>query len=624
MREIILGLDSSERTTENLEWAARHVSRMRKEVCNEILAFDVENVLFDVYAVETLKIRQREMRAGKKVLPVRTYRKRLRSPGVNIPARLLCGDGTNFLLTFKFPWQQVYNDDGEEAIFHKGLPAVLLHIINFTAENPCFQFLCQFSGFSGANITQDLLELQQFLADTYHISAKLPRGLELSALYLAAGGCFNKTSLAHLNYLVTGGVMNKLVSTMDNRWYLDLDKLGFAAVSYMVDDVRSAYVSSTVLMSMLIRSLFPDPDCTCFTFNLTQEQWVNYCSNVITYSLSGLKIQHPELMNPSLNLTRSQLLLNLRPEGVADYDIEGKLNLFSLLLPISPTLPHGGGRILHQARSFFLDVQYYIIKQLDTPSSVAVLFVLDDLPNDLLQINHSYLLFGRSLDNSQKLVLPPLSDPGLFPTPLFLPQVNRLKTMILASADSLHPAVLGVEAARAGISMSEVLLECACVFPYIIPIIIAWLDKSDLESHSFRWWRQRPSLYERLRFMYSNITNEEAAVATNMNSLLDQKDALALQNEVEARGNNLRDIRMMVALKQTLSTQGSKNKRPLNLHRMLYSFVPGQRTHLNYMRKQEKKRRKAGAVHQRLGQAGVHYRLGGPVNLDGAVNNRGS
>ena len=89
VREIKIGIDDDKVTSECLGWAARHVTRMRKEVGNELVAFDIENALFDQYAVETLQIRQREMRAGKSVLPVRTYRKKLKSAGVHLPARIL-------------------------------------------------------------------------------------------------------------------------------------------------------------------------------------------------------------------------------------------------------------------------------------------------------------------------------------------------------------------------------------------------------------------------------------------------------------------------------------------------------------------------------------------------------
>ena len=396
IKELTVGQSTDDEVKVVLQWAKDHVTRLHQECGWDIISFDVENVTIDKIAAETLKSRQDDLRAGNSVRPVKTYRKSIYGSGIQLPAKIILGDGLQFLLSIRFPFNQRFCSDGsEEMYFDTTRPALDLYPVIFTEADPIFEFICQFSGYVGVDITKDVVELEDFFFKFYGITKKLPRALELPALYTVNGGAFDRQSLAHLNYILLGGVMCKMTSQMDNAWTLTVDELSVAAKTYLIDDVRSGHCIALVLFTAFIRANFPDPDCCCYSLGLNQAKWLSYISNVIVYCVSGMKIQHPELI-PQAD-TKNLLMLNLRQEPNSDTNQLTRLEHFERLLAPFPTIVYGGARVLHQVRSFWTEHQYQVFSLINMRSNIPVTLKRENLSPDLQAIDLSYLLFGRTL-----------------------------------------------------------------------------------------------------------------------------------------------------------------------------------------------------------------------------------
>ena len=255
---------------------------MKQQTGQTWLSFDIENFICKIDDLREYERRLKLFRNNKKVEDVRTICAGVKDSQVEqVPVNLIFGDGLNWLASVKLPVEGIYSK-GKEVLID-GYPAVALKMVKIYPDNPVLKFLRSFSALVGCNITRDIEQLTQHFMDYYDVTLTLPRQIELSALFVAAGGSFKRTALEVLSFLLLGGLQNKHCSTGDNAWYKPLIRLSDPLKAYLLADVRCGHVLGVVLFTCLIRQNFADPDAPVFALSMDQKRLVSYLNDVIIY-----------------------------------------------------------------------------------------------------------------------------------------------------------------------------------------------------------------------------------------------------------------------------------------------------------------------------------------------------
>ena len=150
-------------------------------------------------------------------------------------------------------------------------------------------------------------------------------------------------------------VLNKCISTADNKWgYCWSDILKVLQV-YGLGDLKFGHLTFIVLMGILVRDLFPDPDIVCQFLNGNQWHGITWFYEWILKSLEGVEVQEQDTRSA---LTRSQMICALRYQ-----DERSKLSkipppwivLWSRMVGSWPFITFRGCRFVLQARIWFKD-----------------------------------------------------------------------------------------------------------------------------------------------------------------------------------------------------------------------------------------------------------------------------
>ena len=591
-KQITLGLQSKQAISKFIAWATKHVNRNRAETGQNWLSFDIEHLSLKKEALDLYTKRQELFRAGKDVEDVRTYRMRVgEKGGVPVPCTIIFGDGISWMGSVKFPFEPV-TESGKEVIDDESLqPAMDLMLINLNATDPIFQFFQDFSALCGSGVHEDIEKLTIFLSNVYKVNVLFPRQIELQTLFAAAGGKFAKTGLETLSYIILGGIQNKLVSTADNGWFIPFDKMCGEFILYCVADVRVGFCLGVVLFTTLIRQNFPDSDAPCFALNLkSQAKLVCYLTDVFIYALNGTKIKSPETL-PQCQ-SRAAIFRTLRPEYLSDSNQNKKIDLIAKICAVpTPTLIHGGGRIIHQSRYDFVCRQYPFLQELGTPGKPDVVFNLHLLKPKLKYESMSYLLLGRDLSHHQQVVLPPVFDARMLPSPLYLGRVTKFVRAVMEDPSTLLRPSLSYHADKSNLTLSQLILEACCCEPDLVSVIARWISQQDLNSKDVNWWVSKAYIYEKVRFMFQYVKGYEADDAANLRKVLQARKDRAMSNELGAYQDQAREARMLLGM-QSFMSGNDNDVNSLNLHERLYAAVPGKNTARNFHTKQELKRLK--------------------------------
>ena len=136
-----------------------------------------------------------------------------------------------------------------------------------------------FSTLVGVGIAKDVRDYVDFLTDFFNFTPYFAATIDLASLALVLGYTHRKTGLFTLNLLFTGTPLCKVMSCADNRWG-DAD-LPECFLAYLAADIRSGHILATIMLSMLIRNMFPDPAALCSILGRDQRKAMFWFSWVV-------------------------------------------------------------------------------------------------------------------------------------------------------------------------------------------------------------------------------------------------------------------------------------------------------------------------------------------------------
>ena len=108
---------------------------------------------------------------------------------------------------------------------------------------------------------------------------------------------------------VLGVILNKCVSTADNKWGYRWSDIPKSLQVYGLGDLKFGHLTFIVLTGILVRDLFLDPDIVYQFLNGIQCHAITWFYEWILKSVEGVEVQ---VQDASSALTRSQMICALR------------------------------------------------------------------------------------------------------------------------------------------------------------------------------------------------------------------------------------------------------------------------------------------------------------------------
>ena len=148
---------------------------------------------------------------------------------------------------------------------------------------------------------------------------------------------------------ILGGAYNKSVSRGDLLWDKPYDRIPSPLQAYMVADVRFGHLVFNVLLTCLLREMFPDPEVACRYTVVGQHEFIEcFADGLVLPTLYKTEIYPPAKERAR---TREQLIASLRYRDAITnrmVDTPERVKLYATLLNgATPTVGHGGARYLH-------------------------------------------------------------------------------------------------------------------------------------------------------------------------------------------------------------------------------------------------------------------------------------
>ena len=327
--------------------------------------------------------------------------------------------------------------------------------------------------------------LNEFFLDLYGADIKL-NILDITSVAVAAGIRADYYGLFTLSAIVVGLPFPDIEGIFGYEFIID-NKLSNLYKKYLIERIISLDNVYAILVGLLVRQMFPDPDITLAITGMSQHSFTYWFSAFLNSALYTDKNLH-KLSTAEMS-TRCEMI-----KSITDEDNDYAKALCELLIDV-PVAQEGGERFLHHARRCFLD-QYIVIKRLNFDNFVC------QAPNqevDIDQLGYRFL-YKREVDSKHHGL--PVIDLGLLPNPEFDDSIFKLDpfkddvSVLFRQEDrDLIPAV--EEWGRLNVDDIKVLIDR-----------IRALRTDQLA----RFWVPKIRLYEILIGVYYRITNEHIRV----------------------------------------------------------------------------------------------------------------
>ena len=496
VREFVVGVNTERDMVDFRKWIFRNI-----EVGNEVdmdcsvLSFDVEEIpitLYDLKRMSDKSFRGTDLIIAKSLDVYKPQEavllqdpdtgRLLKDEWLNLPAKIMMGDGIRWVAMISFDIieiarnRMVYNcHDLDECVLQllEDLPVV-----------------------QGLGIRNDVMIVEKFCSSIGERNLTMKGFVELQSLAVLAGWQLQTTHMTAMSLIVTGGTLNKCCSKAGGIWGIRYDKLPWAFKVYAVADLKFGYMTYAILVSLLLRQMFPDPDICCKLSKVSQVEYVTWFARWIRDSIYGTAVFDQDMRSAE---TRFELMMSLKyrnSRGHLSVDTPERVQFVAHMVHW-PTLTAGGPRYLQPVRFKYLE-QYQQLAE-------SGVFLCDNyFANELTEADYLYASFGHLqielLDNS--LPVPGWSD--RYSTRLVThPHLDHL--LIHPDHRDLAPAVLFRAARAKNRDLPEALLEWFRLDIRRIPIFFQTCERISYLSKSFR------GKYESYRLMHLRLSSDQSA-----------------------------------------------------------------------------------------------------------------
>ena len=494
------------------------------------------------------------------------------------PARFVIGNGKTCMLSIKFnivDQFDILEDKKKVAIKFSGLQESMKSVFDLLKR--CV----------GVDIHDKRDAIIMAMAAVTGIKICIPKCIELGVLATLAGWSLQATDPFVLNLLTMGGIIPSSPSAGDRKWALNWDKLPPELKVYVIGELRIVHNVQSILLSMILRHFFPDPEVVCNLMRCSQSAFIDWFSKFIGWCLEE---QVVAVQDRDLARTRAELILSLVPfnQQTAAPGLRTRTQVLISLLPHWPTVVYGGARYLHQVREFFLFTQYTAIRAKINSAQSELDFTREASTDMFVKILFGRVTTGlpggRGTEQDGLCAHPELSPPVLDIDPKTILQVDLHKLAQVRNQSS-----------------SDSLREWARFHPMQIDTLLQRMDEERPPGMT-KFWVDKPSLYEDLRLIkqkvlcdpaYTVPRLEEEIRKRSLNTVTKLEDIKIRQEKIFKDSEEREKI---VAKLEERFPHASRSA----LEQEAYQKVPGNNIAKNRKKKEAKKRRTTEKKAQKL------------------------
>ena len=505
VKEIIVGVSTDEEIQEAVDWFWKNYKMDQDIYPSTVISMDCEEIkisLHDIYRLAG----QMEFSPGMKIAP----RKDPSSvPGFSkdewkqLPVKTMFGNGLSYVLIISINLER---DRYDSYILSR--IRVQDSIIKFLNSVP----LC-----TGLGVKDDVAEVELYFGLFSGKPVNMKGFVDLSELAVMSGYALRSRTMTTMGIQILGTVLNKMVSTGDDKWSWAWDELPDSLKVYALGDVRMGHMTYNILSAVIIQDYFPDPEVVCKYFNSTNQQEVGaWFLNLLAHTMDGIEL-HQERFKSAETRIEMMKCLRFRYAGSSELmeDCPPRVRLWIKLLGDWPAVTAGGCRYLLQCRSWFV-TQASILKragysgpdgvELEEPSEYLTKYARFGIP--LAQINK--MDFTAPAPNHYGLVHPGSS---MFPLLSINPMISKCSS-------------IGKFCSKQTRVQKMIIFEWARCNPHKIRSFLKRMSQ-DLNYKKFY-----SKLYDGLRQIYQRVFGREAIRVPEIDEKQDENLVIQLDQEL--------------------------------------------------------------------------------------------
>jgi len=501
VKEIVVGVTSEEKVKEIAEWVFKLYERDEELFPTSVISLDVQELsgtLFDFLRL-----------AGR--LPFSKNQSLRRNPedGMcgsyydkpqQIPVKILIGNGLSWglIISLNLGW------NGSRYVLRENVPQTAL--IKFLLELP----VCM-----GLGIKSDVQNVELFFSLASGRDVKLRGFVELSVLATLAGWELESRGMTVMGVQLMGTVLNKCASVGDCQWGLRWREISASLRVYALGELKFGYVSYIVLVGVLLRDFFPDPNVVCRFIQCFQGRFVSWFAEFVVITMRNKELHERDVRVAG---SRVELISAIRNRLSVD-ELAGappqSVTVWLELLGSWPSLTQGGCRYVLQARAWFLTQAAIIAREefLKAPLMLA----REPIDDDFL-----YSLFGMSQDS---LSCVDWSEGSVAPGFMMVRPRHLEGIMCNINVDTLGSACVSRFCATAGRPQRELIYEWARMN---LSEIDEFQHRLMRDSKFFKWYN---TYYEPLRLMFRRTVDVDGVRIPVLDAERRRKDWAQYENE---------------------------------------------------------------------------------------------
>lgn len=356
VKEIIVGVTSNDEVRETAQWMMRMHDRDQAKFPSGMISMDVEEVpgtLFDWLRLAGKLSFVAGQKLQKKAVSWKVDN--LSDKNVQIPVRLMLGNG----ITWSVQILLNLGRDGHDYILKSNVPQPAL--IKLLRDLP----VCV-----GLGVKSDVDEIELFYSMLTGCDVLLNGFIDLAVLATLSGWEFQSRGMTAMGVQVYGTVLNKCVSTADYSWAVPWPCIQRSLKVYALGDLKFGYLTHIILLGVLIRDVFPDPEVVCAFTQCYQCDVVKWFCRLVRSTLRDVEL-HPNLVKTASSRRSLINCFRVRTGAGGDYASSPPVKslLWIELLGKWPSITNGGCRWLLEARDWFISQVDVLVRfEVDGPT----------------------------------------------------------------------------------------------------------------------------------------------------------------------------------------------------------------------------------------------------------------
>ena len=296
VKEIIVGETPGQEINEITAWMWKQLEKDQRIRMNptQIMSLDNKEIkitLYDIYRLAGV-IKCKFPRIASKTEESSQRPDLPEDRPCQLPTKIMFGNGLTYCVIISIKLER--NSQGE-------------YILNqLQVQDEVVKLLESLPVCTGLGIRGDVLDIEFYYTILSGHTVSLQGYIDLAALAVVCGYNLMAKSITPMGVQVVGHTLNKCSSTGDGKWAYGWNE---SLQVYGIADILFGHICYSILSTVLLCDVFPDPEITCKFFNVP-DQWfaVAWVQELISWSLDGIEIHNVDFKRAT---TREEMILSL-------------------------------------------------------------------------------------------------------------------------------------------------------------------------------------------------------------------------------------------------------------------------------------------------------------------------